>query len=56
MNKIIPTKEQRKELREVFGLSDSSLSLILNFKRNGHRSAAVRLYAANRLNSVIILD
>ncbi len=42
--------EKRKELRSLFGISESMLSQALNFHRNSIRSRRIRSYAVNKFN------
>lgn len=53
-DKIILRREDRLKLIEKFGISESSCSQIINFRRQTLKASKVRVYAVNFLNGIYL--
>lgn len=54
INKIVLRREDRLKLIEKFGISESSVSQIINFRRNNLQASKIRVYAVNYLNGIYL--
>lgn len=53
-DRIYLSKSSREELKHRFGVSSSTVSEVLNFKRTNKRSCEMRSYAVNKLRGLLI--
>lgn len=55
MSQIFLSTHNRNKLKEKFGVTDSSISFAIHFKRHSQLARRIRDYAVNQLGAFITL-
>jgi hypothetical protein len=53
-DKIVLRRKDRLKLIEKFGISESTCSQIINFRRHTLQASKIRVYAVNFLNGIYL--